>query len=263
VSRTIAFNPRAHRCIALEFDVLILGEEPHLIGGRGGQSRQVEWFPFRRRFTGIQPRDCEETFDDVAQPLDFFEGASQLLAGGGFQSRLVQHAFDLTAQRCERCSQLVRSIGDEAAGILECLIEAFDHSIERQREPLQLIARLGDWEPLAQTVGGDPLRAGRDSVHGRKRPLYQPTAAADRYQGHYWQADGEKQQPLPQVRLHLIHRRARFDEVRGAIWRFDHMGRQQYFPSVRKCFPMYRFWPRRPDRRRDHCRIEILILGRA
>ena len=60
--------------------LLVLGEQAHLVGGGGGQLRQVEAHPLRVGFAGIQARQREQPLDDLGQAVDLLEHAAERLA---------------------------------------------------------------------------------------------------------------------------------------------------------------------------------------
>ena len=77
----------------------------------------------------------------LGQALDFLQRAAQPLAPLGRQGGFLDEAFEFAAQHGQRRAQLVRGIGHEAPRVLEGLIQALDHVVERDGQALQFVAR--------------------------------------------------------------------------------------------------------------------------
>ena len=85
----------------------------------------------------------------------------------------LDEAFEFAAQHGQGRAQLVRRIGHETARVLEGLIQAFDHVVERDGQALQFVARPGDRQALAEVLRTDPLSAGGNLVHRQERSFHQ------------------------------------------------------------------------------------------
>jgi hypothetical protein len=77
-------------------------------------------------------------------------GAQLLLALG-----VVEREVELRSEEGERRAQLVPGLGDEAALPLEGRLEPGEHLVERLAEPVQLVPRPREGQPLPGPVGGD------------------------------------------------------------------------------------------------------------
>ncbi len=94
--------------------------------------------------------------------------------GAGHRAHLVgpgvgvgQSDVDLGAHDRERCPQLVRGVGHEAALTVEGGVEATEHGVERVGQFLEVIGRAGEADALGEVLLGQALGRGRDVVQGR------------------------------------------------------------------------------------------------
>src|SRR5258708_34492031 len=56
--------------------------------------------------------------------------------------------FRFALKNCQRRTQLVRSVSDEAALAFECCVEAFEKAIESCGEAAGFIVRIRDWQAI-------------------------------------------------------------------------------------------------------------------
>ena len=141
----------------------------------------------------------------------------------------------------------MRGVGHKPPRVLECLVQAFDHVVERDGQALQLVTGLRDRQALAEVLRTDAFRAGGNLVHGRKRALDQQGAARDGYERGERKPKDEERKPLPQAGLHVIHRSARLDDIRGAIRGSDQEVGQQHPSACRQRGLPRRFRAARPN----------------
>jgi hypothetical protein len=200
-ARPVALHRHPARSCAGDTQLLVLGEQTHLIGGGAGQLRQVKAHPFGRGFTGIQARQREQTLDDLGEARDLLEHAAEGLTGLTLQPLILRQALKLPAHDGERRAQLVRGVRDELLGAVDRILEARDHVIERHREALELIAAAHHRQPLAQVVLGDLLGLAGDARHRIQRPSHQHEAAGDRHAHRNRQTYGQHEEYLRESRL--------------------------------------------------------------
>ena len=132
------------------------------------------------------------------QSFDRHEEAAEALVLAGRRERALCQSLKFTAQHGERRAQFVRCVSHKALRLLKRLIKPRDHAIQRNRQPLKLIARVGNRQTLGKIMMGDELGLAGDLLHGRKRALYQHIAAAYGDDQQHRQAQRREPQQLTQ-----------------------------------------------------------------
>src|SRR5580704_10339505 len=111
---------------------LVLRQNFHLSRGAGNQLAEIDVKLVELDLSRIQARYGEQAFYNSRHPVRLFQGATDVSFKGLIERIVVHNAFQLQLQDGQRRAQFVRSIGGEAVDVLEGVIQAFDHSVERR-----------------------------------------------------------------------------------------------------------------------------------
>ncbi|MCU0626560.1 MAG: hypothetical protein MUF21_08780 [Gemmatimonadaceae bacterium] len=100
----------------------------------------------------------------------------------------------------QRRAQLVRGVGEEAPLLRERAIEAIEERVHGAAEASQLVARVGDRQPVAARGGGDALRGVGHRAHGAQRAPGEPPAAGGAHEREQRHRDQQREVDLPHER---------------------------------------------------------------
>src|SRR5437870_3840025 len=117
---------RCHTAIELygQVLVLLLGEHPETVRNGGDELTQIHGDASQRNTPGLRPREQQEILDQPCESIDLLEHAADDLTIALGTQRSLERDLSDTANGGERGAQLVRSVGCEAAELLEGRIEA-------------------------------------------------------------------------------------------------------------------------------------------
>ena len=108
---------------------------------------------------------------------------------------VMDDALKLQLQNGQRCSQLMGSVRRKAVDVLECVIEACDHPIQRSRKTFQFIPSTDHRNALAQIAGGNALSSFCNLIDRLQRSPHEPITADNRQRDNERSVDrkGQKQ----------------------------------------------------------------------
>ncbi len=95
----VAFHRNGLAGVAGNGNVLVLGQQTHLLGGGFGEFGQVEPRPFGLRLAGVEPREREQLLHDFAQMHDLLQHAAGAVAQFRIEPRRLPARFSSSPRR--------------------------------------------------------------------------------------------------------------------------------------------------------------------
>ena len=144
------------------------------IGHRLHQLAHVGWLAAQVQRGGIGARQHEQIVDETDQPIGFsFSRLQKAIAHVQIIYGSCAQRFDRAFDRCQRCAQFVRDIGDEIHLHLAGGLQARGHVVEGVAQAAQFIARI-HLHRLIEMPGGHGFGGGGELLHGARDALRQP-----------------------------------------------------------------------------------------
>src|SRR5262249_11411535 len=162
----------------------------------------------------------------------FLQRAAEAFAHFRSEIGLLDECFKFASQDGERCAQFVRGVGHKPPRMTECFLEPLNHVVQRYRKAFEFVSRPGYGQAFAEIVCPEGFGGGGDSIDWRKRALDQKKAAAHSKSCCHGKPRQEKDEPLPEILLNLIHQCAGFDEITLASRPGDGMTCEKHFAAI-------------------------------
>jgi len=143
------------------------GDDLHLAAHLQQQPIQVNGLAFQRQVAGVGLRQHQQIADQPRHPLSLRANIPQRLRIGPTHPLQQIH---VAANGRERCAQLMRDVGQEAALCIEQPLQALQRLVEGDSEPPDLIVGVFDGNAPREVVGARDLQGRlRDNVERLER----------------------------------------------------------------------------------------------
>jgi len=140
--------------VRVEGDVLRGGEGTGPNEDLGSKLVEISFAKVQRVLASVGAGQREEVLDDVRQALRFVAKDGQGFAVVGEGAIVASESdFGFTAKNGDRSAELMRSVGDEAALLLERSFEALKKFVKAEAKLAKLVATIFDGEAVVE-IGG-------------------------------------------------------------------------------------------------------------
>jgi len=144
-------------------------------------------------------RQAQQCVDEIRQPIDLFEHAAHGFFVFCWRPGFPESGFTNATDDGQRCAELVRGVGREAAELLERRLEACERLVDNRGQPSNFVVLIRHGQALVQAVSRNASRFRRQMIDRRERPPCQHIPADSGQHDHQWEAEREDHEHFPQL----------------------------------------------------------------